>query len=65
MTEAEQIEVLTDAQVTLLADRRSRGPYGLAGGADGLPGRTLVIGLDGSDPPGRRRFLRLEICLWL
>jgi N-methylhydantoinase B/oxoprolinase/acetone carboxylase alpha subunit len=30
-----EIEVLTDAQVTLLADRRSRGPYGLAGGADG------------------------------
>ncbi len=30
-----EIEVLTDAQVTLLADRRSRGPYGLAGGVDG------------------------------
>src|SRR6202142_2551832 len=50
-----EIEVLTDAQVTLLADRRSRGPYGLAGGADGLPGRTLVIGLDGSETeiPGK------------
>ncbi len=43
-----EIEVLTDAQVTLLADRRSRGPYGLAGGADGSPGRTLVIRRDGS-----------------
>jgi N-methylhydantoinase B len=43
-----EIEVLTDAQVTLLADRRSRGPYGLAGGADGAPGRTLIIQRDGS-----------------
>src|SRR5260370_21543510 len=38
-----EIEVLTDAQVTLLADRRSRGPYGLAGGTDGAPGPTLII----------------------
>ena len=43
-----EIEVLTDAQVTLLADRRSRGPYGLAGGADGAPGRTLIIRREGS-----------------
>src|SRR5258707_733205 len=50
-----EIEVLTDAQVTLLADRRSRGPYGLAGGADGSPGRTLVIRRDGSaeEIPGK------------
>jgi N-methylhydantoinase B len=50
-----EIEVLTDAQVTLLADRRSRGPYGLAGGADGAPGRTVVIRLDGSEEeiPGK------------
>jgi N-methylhydantoinase B len=43
------IEVLTEAQVTLLADRRSRGPYGLGGGADGAPGRTLIVRLDGSE----------------
>jgi N-methylhydantoinase B len=50
-----EIEVLTDAQVTMLADRRSRGPYGLAGGADAAPGRTLVIRLDGSQEeiPGK------------
>jgi N-methylhydantoinase B len=50
-----EIEVLTDAQVTLLADRRSRGPYGLAGGAGGAPGRTVVIRLDGSEEeiPGK------------
>jgi N-methylhydantoinase B len=50
-----EIEVLTDAQVTLLADRRSRGPYGLSGGADGTPGRTLIIQRDGSEQiiPGK------------
>ena len=50
-----EIEVLTDAQVTLLADRRSRGPYGLAGGANGAPGRTLIIRDDGSaeELPGK------------
>jgi N-methylhydantoinase B len=42
-----EIEVLADSQVTLLADRRSRGPYGLAGGGDGAPGRTTVVHLDG------------------
>jgi N-methylhydantoinase B len=44
-----EIEVLTDTQVTLLADRRSRGPYGLAGGSDGAPGRTVIIRQDGSE----------------
>ncbi|MGB8012817.1 MAG: hydantoinase B/oxoprolinase family protein [Terriglobales bacterium] len=50
-----EIEVLTDAQVTLLADRRSRGPYGLAGGAAGAAGRTLIIHRDGSEEelPGK------------
>ena len=42
-----EIEVLTDAQVTLLADRRSRGPYGLAGGKSGQCGRTLIMRGDG------------------
>ncbi|HSZ61081.1 MAG TPA: hydantoinase B/oxoprolinase family protein [Terriglobales bacterium] len=50
-----EIEVLTDAQVTMLADRRSRGPYGLAGGNDGAPGRTIIIRRDGSEEsiPGK------------
>lgn len=42
-----EIELLTDAEVTLLADRRSRGPYGLSGGNDGSPGRTQVLHPDG------------------
>ncbi|HLW85169.1 MAG TPA: hydantoinase B/oxoprolinase family protein [Candidatus Sulfotelmatobacter sp.] len=43
-----EIEVLTDCSVTLLADRRTRGPWGLAGGDGGLPGTASVIRLDGS-----------------
>jgi N-methylhydantoinase B len=43
-----EIEVLADCEVTLLADRRSRGPWGLSGGADGAPGKTFIIRHDGS-----------------
>jgi N-methylhydantoinase B len=43
-----EIEVLTDSEVAVLADRRSRGPYGLAGGEAGAPGRTELIRRDGS-----------------
>ncbi|RME34101.1 MAG: hydantoinase B/oxoprolinase family protein, partial [Deltaproteobacteria bacterium] len=35
-------EALEDCQVSLLAERRHRGPYGLAGGAAGAPGRHLL-----------------------
>jgi len=43
-----EIEVLTDCELTLLSDRRSRGPWGLAGGSDGAPGKTSITRLDGS-----------------
>jgi len=43
-----EIEVLTDCDVTLLADRRSRGPWGLAGAGDGAAGRAYVTRQDGS-----------------
>lgn len=35
---------LTDAEVTLIADRRDRGAYGLAGGEAGAPGRDRLRG---------------------
>jgi N-methylhydantoinase B len=38
-----ELELLTDAEVTLLSDRRARGPYGLSGGADGAPGRAEIV----------------------
>jgi len=43
-----EIEVLADAEVTLLSDRRQHRPYGLAGGKDGAPGKAIVIREDGS-----------------
>jgi N-methylhydantoinase B len=43
-----EVELLSDAEVTLLADRRTRGPYGLRGGADGAEGRTRVVHRDHS-----------------
>jgi len=43
-----EIEVLTDAEVTLLSDRRSRGPWGLHGGADGAAGKGAIIRENGS-----------------
>ena len=43
-----EIEVLADSTVTLLADRRMRSPYGLAGASDGAPGRTIILRHDGS-----------------
>lgn len=36
------LEMLADARVTVIAERRDRGPYGLAGGAPGRPGETRV-----------------------
>jgi len=50
-----EIELLSDAEVTLLADRRTRGPYGLNGGGDGALGKAGVIRRDGSSQelPGK------------
>jgi N-methylhydantoinase B len=50
-----EIQVLTDAQVTILSDRRLHGPYGLAGGEEGAPGKTIIVRQDGSSEelPGK------------
>jgi N-methylhydantoinase B len=50
-----EIEVLTDCEVTLLSDRRTRGPWGLAGGQAGSPGKASVIREGGSieEMPGK------------
>ena len=37
-----EFEFLAPAEVTILSDRRSRGPYGLQGGAAGQPGRNSL-----------------------
>ena len=38
-----EIETLVPAHMSLLADRRKYGPYGLAGGEDGQPGSAAII----------------------
>ncbi|HEY2972319.1 MAG TPA: hydantoinase B/oxoprolinase family protein [Pyrinomonadaceae bacterium] len=38
-----EIETLVPARMSLLSDRRKRGPYGLAGGNDGKPGSAAII----------------------
>ncbi len=38
-----EIETLVPARMSLLADRRARGPYGLEGGKDGQPGRDVIV----------------------
>ena len=50
-----EVELLADAQVTLLADRRRFRPYGLQGGGKGAAGRASVTLPDGSksDLPGK------------
>ena len=50
-----EIEVLIDAEVTLLAERRTRGPWGLNSGKDGAPGKAFVVHQNGStqELPGK------------
>jgi N-methylhydantoinase B len=52
-----EFEFLAPAQVTILADRRLRGPYGLLGGSPGAPGRNVLIrGKRTSALPGKTTF---------
>lgn len=39
-----EFEFLDDATVTLLMERRTHAPWGIAGGNDGLPGENLING---------------------
>jgi N-methylhydantoinase B len=38
-----ELRFLAPAEVTILSDRRQRGPWGLAGGKPGKPGRNMLI----------------------
>ena len=52
-----EYEFLTPAQVTILSDRRLRGPYGLHGGEPGAPGKNLLFhGKSVATIPGKARF---------
>jgi N-methylhydantoinase B len=50
-----EIEILGPAQITLLADRRLTAPYGLAGGASGERGRSILTDEAGEEKslPGK------------
>jgi len=48
-----EIEFLTACEVTILSDRRERGPYGLRGGQPGKPGKNT---LNGKSVPGKANF---------
>jgi N-methylhydantoinase B len=52
-----EIELLAPTQVGLLGDRRKRGPYGLAGGQPGRPGKnTLMRGGKSQELSGKCAF---------
>jgi N-methylhydantoinase B/oxoprolinase/acetone carboxylase alpha subunit len=52
-----EYEFLTKADVTILSDRRERGPYGLAGGKSGARGRNSLAGRKRTiSIPGKSRF---------
>jgi N-methylhydantoinase B/oxoprolinase/acetone carboxylase alpha subunit len=52
-----EYEFLTPAQVTILSDRRLRGPYGLLGGEPGKPGKNLLLhGKHTTNVQGKARF---------
>jgi N-methylhydantoinase B/oxoprolinase/acetone carboxylase alpha subunit len=38
-----ELRFLTPAEITILSDRRGKGPWGLAGGSDGKPGRNMLV----------------------
>jgi N-methylhydantoinase B len=38
-----EIETLAPARMSLLADRRKHGPYGLDGGTEGTPGKNVIV----------------------
>ena len=53
-----ELEALADCEGTILSDRRSSHPYGLAGGSPGASGTNIIIKSDGSCLPvaGKARF---------
>jgi N-methylhydantoinase B len=49
-----ELEFLEPAEVTILSDRRLRGPWGLNGGEPGKPGVNTLVGH--GTVPGKTRF---------
>ena len=51
-----ELELLTEAEATILSDRRRFAPYGLAGGLPGRTGRTTLFGAGRRRLPSKCRF---------
>ena len=62
-----EIEALAPVEVTVLSERRLRGPWGLAGGGDGQPGENSVIRAGRREPLPGKAHVRLapgdRLCL--
>ncbi|MEZ7198414.1 hydantoinase B/oxoprolinase family protein [Pseudodesulfovibrio karagichevae] len=52
-----EIELLADAEVTVLSERRTRAPFGVSGGLPGSPGRN-VVSENGAPHPEPGKFHR-------
>lgn len=53
-----EYEVLAPATVTMLSNRRQHAPWGAAGGADGAPGRNILVRADGTEEDLPAQFTR-------
>ncbi|RME53664.1 MAG: hydantoinase B/oxoprolinase family protein, partial [Caldilineae bacterium] len=53
-----EYELLGDTTVTVLSERRVVGPWGLAGGQNGAPGRNVLIHRDGREEELPSKFTR-------
>ncbi|WP_272700255.1 hydantoinase B/oxoprolinase family protein [Desulfovibrio sp. Fe33] len=49
-----ELEMLADAEITVISERRTRGPFGVNGGRSGSPGVNVVISRDAAQTePGK------------
>jgi N-methylhydantoinase B/oxoprolinase/acetone carboxylase alpha subunit len=55
-----EYELLAPCEVTILSDRRDRGPYGLRGGNPGKPGKNTLIRAGCPRPVGGKAMFRAE-----
>ena len=53
-----EYELLAPATLTMLSERRAEGPWGLAGGSDGRPGRNLLRHAGGTEEVLPSKFTR-------
>jgi N-methylhydantoinase B len=46
-----ELQALADCEGTILSDRRTTQPYGLAGGSPAVAGANAIVNADGSETP--------------